>query len=190
MLSRKITSLDELKQLVVSNRVEVSLSEGPSSHLLRVEATLSKKYAATEILDTYYANCDAPGHPRASAFGMVLRRPTGQRLNNNTDSVLPITVSSQSTSQSKDVINVKSQSYAKADSDKIVSCGKSCSKCKSTSHLIKDCPQRDGTRPQIPKSWNGQKPGQSTLARVNACSTNATLAELNFVGPLKADLGH
>jgi hypothetical protein len=63
---------------------------------------------------------------RASAVDMVPRRPKGQRINNNTDNVLPITVSTQSTSQSKDGINVKSQSYVKSDSDKIVSSGKSC----------------------------------------------------------------
>ena len=191
--SRKITTLDELKQLLVSDRVKVSLTEGPLSHLLRVEATLAKKYAtpdeAAEILDTYCSNYDARDHPRASALGMATRRMVNHKPDHMT---VGLSSTAPSVHPSKGNFSIKPSTSVKLESVKTVS-GKSCFKCNSVDHLIKDCPQRTGTRPQFHGSFNGQKPGQSTLARVNACSTTVCTTEVgmgvlpNVAPPISAE---
>jgi hypothetical protein len=78
--SRKVKTFDELKQLLISDRVKATLPEGPLNHLLKVEASLPRKYAlpdeAAEALDTYYANYDSRDRPRVSAIGMMAGRAT------------------------------------------------------------------------------------------------------------------
>jgi len=160
--SRKVTTLSELKQLLVSDRVKMSLPEGPLNHLIRLESTLAKKYAtpdkAAEIFDTYYYNYDSSDHRRASALSAAARRNVGQKPGNITSNISPSASSSINTNQlqSKDSVSAKQFNAVKLDNTKTVS-GKSCFKCNATDHLIKDCPQRTGTRPQFQRSFNGHK---------------------------------
>jgi hypothetical protein len=78
LASRDVKTLDELKLLLVSDRIKATLPEGPLNHLMKVEASLPRKYAspdeAADILDTYYANFDSQDKPRASALRVVAGR--------------------------------------------------------------------------------------------------------------------
>jgi hypothetical protein len=76
LASRVVKTLDELKLFLVSDRIKATLPEGPLNHLLKVEASLPRKYAshdeAADILDTYYANFDSRDKPKASALGVAV----------------------------------------------------------------------------------------------------------------------
>jgi hypothetical protein len=85
LASRDVKTLDELKLLLVSDRIKATLHEGSLNHLLKVEASLPRIYAspdgAADILDTYYANFDSREKPRASALGVVADRSLMRQSN-------------------------------------------------------------------------------------------------------------
>ena len=85
MNSRGVTDFAALKQLLVSDRVKTSLSDGMLNHVLRTEVSLPRTYAMpdelADILDKYCANFDQNGRPRVSAIGIGPRRQISSQGN-------------------------------------------------------------------------------------------------------------
>ena len=83
--SRGVTDFAALKQLLVSDRVKTSLSDGMLNHVLRTEVSLPRTYAMpdelADILDKYCANFDQNGRPRVSAIGIGPRRQISSQGN-------------------------------------------------------------------------------------------------------------
>jgi len=72
--SRKITALDELKNLLVCDKIKSTPSEACLRHVISVETaqdTWLKKRELTEAIDRYYASHNRQEKPRAFALGQT-----------------------------------------------------------------------------------------------------------------------
>jgi len=140
--SRKVTNLNELRDLLICDCVKCGLSEGSLSHVLRVETTFPKAWALrsdlAEMLDVYYANYDKNEKPKASAIGICSRPSFAgtprysvySKTGANKDDFKPL----NKVAEVKIVpVVAKSKSEAAA---------KRCFKCNSPGHFVSACPQR------------------------------------------------
>ena len=161
LASRKVTNLNEFKELVVSDRVKSALPEGPLNHLLKVEASLTRKYATpdemADILDTYYANYDFKDRPRASALG----RPCSYAPPVKAVSQ-PVRVSTSQAQQTAAVAEVFTRHIKENQGLK------TCFKCSSNQHLYKACPLRSTPSPVSTQQKTTNKVSKPT--RANACT--------------------
>jgi len=76
--SRKVTNLNEIRDLLICHRVKCGLSEASLSHVLKVETTFPKAWAPpndlAEMSDVYCANYDKNEKLKASAIGICSRQ--------------------------------------------------------------------------------------------------------------------
>jgi hypothetical protein len=138
--SRNVTSIVELKELLVCDRVKTVLSESMVNRVLRSEISLPRTYASpnelADILDKYCANFDQNGRPRVSAIGLGVKRHTpNQGIAVAQHQSLPFY---PSTSKSQ----TKNSQPALATATPVVAPGRRCFKCGSERHLYKDGDQR------------------------------------------------
>jgi hypothetical protein len=125
--SRNVTSIVELKELLVCDRVKTVLSECMVNHVLRSEVSLPRTYASpnelADILDKYCANFDQNGRPRVSAIGLGVKRHTpNQGIAVAQPQSLPFY---PSTSKSQ----TKNSQPASAAATPVVAPGRRCFKC-------------------------------------------------------------
>ena len=171
--SRKVSTFDGLKQLLISDRVKATLPEGPLNHLIKFEASLDRKYAlpdeAAEVLDTYCANYDSRDRPRASALGTMAGRSAMKPGGKPAFQSAPKTTMS-SAHGATDLQTKQPGQGAKAVSVPVA--GKACYKCHSAEHLVKDCPLRGTVGQPALRQFGGAKGSVHQPARVSACNAN------------------
>ena len=179
--SRGVTNFEGLKRLLISDRIKASLPEWQLGHVLRVETTLAKKYAEpdelAETLDTLMASHDKDGKPRASALGVLAKRPN---FSHGYES--PYNTVKKDESR---ISQVKGRSVAVNDSasnNDVSGTGRgstpparTCYTCGSSTHLRRNCPKRVSTdRPNTSTSLKQLAP-----ARINRCVVDEPTGELN-----------
>ena len=126
--SRKSTKLDELRDLLICDRVKSVLSEDSLKHVLRVETTLPKAWAPpndlAEMLDVYYANYDKNEKPKASAIGVSSRQSFGGTRNSVSKPDYSSKDDSKSSSKTADVetVPVVARSESEATAKRCFEC--------------------------------------------------------------------
>jgi len=138
LISRKVKDLQDIKDLLISDRIKCSLSEQPLSHLLRAESTkedFARPDFICDLLDNYLATHDKDDKPIASALSMLA--PITKRANQ----VKP--------AQPFQQVFYHSTGNKAKESPKGITVGKvaevtwRCFKCNAPSHVFKNCPQRE-----------------------------------------------
>ena len=161
--SRKITSLEELKQLLVTDRVKTVLSECMVNHVLRTEATLQRTYATpdelSDMLDKYCANFDNNGRPRVSAIGLGPRRNQLGQGSATQPSPSPF---SKEKNQPKDTLLLPTATTP------ITPRVRRCFKCGSDRHVFKDCDKRGSVSQWQPQARDQTQ--KALITRVNRCA--------------------
>jgi hypothetical protein len=165
--SRKVTTIEELKQLLVTDRVKNVLSECMVNHVLRTEATLQRTYATpdelSDILDKYCANFDHNGRPRVSAIGLGPRR--NQLSQGSATQRSPSPVSKEKT-QPKDTLSLQTSTTP------AVQKVRRCFKCGSDRHVYKDCDKKGSVLPWQPQTRDVTQ--KAVITRVNHCAVGDT----------------
>ena len=73
--ARKVTQLDDLRNLLVSDRLKIALKPAVLRYVLSVEATMDKgwlePFELANIVDDYVANYHGPVIPKSGVLGMV-----------------------------------------------------------------------------------------------------------------------
>jgi len=73
--ARKVNQLDELRNLLVSDRLKIALKRAVLRYVLSVEARSDKgwlePYVLAEVVDDYTANYHDPAAPKSGVLGMV-----------------------------------------------------------------------------------------------------------------------
>jgi hypothetical protein len=144
LFSRKVTKFEELRDLLIFDRVKSVLSEGSLSHVLRAENTFSKAWAPpndlAQMLDVYYANYDKHEKPKASAIGGSSRQSFAGCPRN----IVYIKRSYASKDFTKPVSKIAEAGVVPIVKSKAEITAKRCFKCNSPGHLVSACPQRTG----------------------------------------------
>jgi Integrase core domain/Integrase zinc binding domain len=174
--SRKITSIEELKQLLITDRVKTVLSECMVNHVLRTEATLQRTYATpdelSDILDKYCANFDNHGRPRVSAIGLGPRRNQFSQGSATQPSPSPV---SKEKNPHKDT-----WSFPTATTPAVPKVRR-CFKCGSDRHVYKDCDKKGSVSPWQPQARDVTQ--KAVITRVNRCAVgDANEADLGTAG--------
>jgi len=73
--ARKVNQLDELRNLLVSDRLKIALKPAVLRYVLSVEAKSDKgwlePYVLAEVVDDYITNYHDPVAPKSGVLGMV-----------------------------------------------------------------------------------------------------------------------
>jgi hypothetical protein len=158
--SRSVNDFQSLISLLVSDRIKTTLSEDCLKYVLSVEATSDKGWLPhdklSEVIDVYFANhwCDKP---RTGAIGKYVASASScSQQNTPVKTFAGIGREKASGASASATPNLPNRKE------------KSCFRCKSTTHLIADCPMRSGNT----NSRSAPRTFTNTNARVNSCTTS------------------
>ena len=76
--SRKVEDLEGLSDLLIADRIKISLTESTLKHVLTIDSASNDDWLHTDVLcnvlDVYYSNYNLDDRPRASAIGATNAR--------------------------------------------------------------------------------------------------------------------
>src|SRR5664279_1361712 len=174
--SKKVSTFDELIQLLICDRVKSVLPEGALSHLLRFELSLPNQWAnrdqLVDVLDTYDTNYDRNDKPKASALGATMGQRTsqisiGRNPNYNQFNQQSVEVSEPNAHTTSFVSGTRYSFKPQDLADRV------CFKCGEKGHVRAQCgmnPSQSYNKSFSNRKQNGN--GSGTGARVFKCTVS------------------
>jgi transposase InsO family protein len=170
--SRCVNSYDKLKELLLCDRLKVTLSESCLNHVLSVENATAHGWLGiaelTSTVDRYWASNPAD-RPRAYAIGQKPNcfESVGQNRTQPTK-----TKSLISSSSGDEQENADNRPNRRGEEPKINPGGKRCNLCNSRYHLAYTCPKSQSSR--VNESRGTPRNDERYLKRVNVCRADHT----------------
>lgn len=177
--SRQVKTYDKLKELLLCDRIKVTLSESCLNHVLSVENTTEQGWLGvaelTAAIDRY-SSSNPLDKPRAYAIG---QKPS---FESDARARAKPSPSKQTSSPSLGEESGSAESSRKHDEARINSGGKRCNLCNSRYHLAYACPKNQSNR--FNQARNTSRNDEKYLKRINVCRADNAEENVNE----KADL--
>ena len=164
--SRQVQSYDKLKELLLCDRIKVTLSESCLNHVLSVENTTKQGWLGvaelTAAIDRY-SSSNPLDKPRAYAIGQKPSFESAGQTRAKTSPSKPCASSSPSLGEEAG----SAEGGRRNDETRINSGGKRCNLCNSRYHLAYACPKNQSNR--FNQARGTSRNDEKYLKRINVC---------------------